>query len=107
VWNDVTANAHWIILLILVSTIAAAWKPIWSYVLCPAGRVMSWVVHFKDAWPVLETIAAEFRPNHGSSLRDAIDKLADDHDDDHQILVRQSIALENIERQLERIITDD
>ena len=67
----------------------------------------SWFVHFKDAWPILEEIADEFKPNHGSTLRDVVDSLSADHDADHEILVEQSIMLDNIQQQLERICTRD
>jgi hypothetical protein len=107
VWNEILEHANWVVPLLILSAVVVAWKPIWKSVVCPVGRMTSWVVHFKDAWPVLESIAEEFKPNHGTSLRDVVDRLADDHKKDHHILIEQSVALHNIEQQLERILTDD
>ena len=76
---------------------------IWRYGLCPAWRTTMAINHFAEALPVLIDIADEFQPNHGTTLRDAIDKLSDEHESDHTILVEQTIALDNITQQLEQL----
>ena len=76
---------------------------IWRYGLCPAWRTIMAINHFAEALPILIDIADEFQPNHGTTLRDAIDKLSADHDSDHTILVEQTIALNNITQQLEQL----
>ena len=36
------------------------------------------LLHFKEAWPVLEEIAEEFKPNGGASLRDRVNVIETD-----------------------------
>lgn len=47
----------------------------WSKWVIPLWRVARWGVHEADDREVLKTIAAEFRPNAGHSLRDVIDQV--------------------------------
>jgi len=60
-----------------------ALRTIWAYVVKPFRQ-------FAEAQPTLLSIADQFEPNSGSSLRDQIDMT--------------NMRLQNIEQQLERVI---
>ena len=70
--------------------IALALHLIWRHLLCPTYRLLTSVGKFAEAQPILLSIAHEFWPNDGDSLRDQIDSV--------------NVRLGNIEGQMEIIV---
>jgi hypothetical protein len=61
----------WIAWVILAGSLSTAVVAIWKAVV-PVVRM---AVKFNETWPVLEQIGEDFRRDHGSSLRDRIERM--------------------------------
>lgn len=59
----------------LIVLTGAALAVIWRWVILPIGKAARAVVRVSEAHPVLMDIASEFKPNHGTSLKDTVDRI--------------------------------
>lgn len=62
----------WVDGLIVAAAVVAAVSTIWVKAVRPIVRGVS---HLAEVAPILNAIAAEFQPNHGSSLRDVVNRI--------------------------------
>ena len=63
----------WVSTVILIAAVIAALAVIWKAVMVLARRALK----VADLVTKLDSVIKEFQPNHGSSLRDAVDQAND------------------------------
>jgi hypothetical protein len=87
-----------------IAAIIIAGRYIWTYLLRPIHRFMIAFTDFLEAQPTLISIATEFKPNSGKSLRDQVDSIKSTVDNNTNRLGILEIGQKNMQGQLEEIL---
>lgn len=73
-WLD-TVQGQVVTLAAILVALGVIWRQFLQPLIRGSRRLVRNINKWGESWDVLEDIAAEFRPNHGSSLRDQVDML--------------------------------
>jgi len=93
-------------LLTAIVLAGAAFGVVWKWVLIPIHRAAKTIDRAAEASPTLLAISDQFKPNHGTSLRDVIDRIEAQQTRQDVRLDRQDEQLETIENKIDSFLRD-